>query len=276
MNTASDTLTLARFHLRGATRSRWVTVGAAVFAAGSVAVTLAGLRSLRELGLAGAGAATDGLLHLALLLPPLIGLLIGAGSLARDRERGLLAVLASQPLHRAQLPLAAFLGSVAAVWAVTASGFGTATVLIGAVADLGDLVALLGVGAISLAAAASAVALGVAVSAFSASHHQATAAAAALWLLLALGIDLLVAGVTPGLGLGPAGLLAAVLVNPLEAARVLALLVIDHGTALGPFGVYLTDRFGRTGATGLLVASLACWTLLPLLLARRITRRRDI
>ena len=275
MNAASDTLTLASFHLRGATRSRWVTVGAVVFAAGSIAVSVAGLRSLRELGLAGAGAATDALLHLALLLPPLIGLLLGAGSLARDRERGLLAVLAAQPVDRRQLPLAAFIGSVGAVWAVVAFGFGAATVLIGAVADAGDLASLLAVGAISLAATACAVALGVAVSALSRSHHQATAAAAALWLLLALGLDLLLAGVAPGLGLGPGGLLAAVLVNPLEAARVLALLVIDDGAGLGTFGTYLVDRMGTGGAAAALLGSLACWTAAPLWVAGRVTHRRD-
>lgn len=276
MTTVQDTLVLARFQLQGATRSRWVTVGAVVFAAAAVAVTLAGLRSLSELGLAGAGAATDGLLHLTLLLPPLIGLLLGAGSLARDRERGLLAVLATQPVRRSQLPLAAFLGSVWAVWAVVAFGFGAATVLLAAVARGRDLGALLAVGAISLAATACAVALGVAVSAVSRSHHQATAAAASLWLLLALGLDLLLAGAAPGLRLGPVGLLAAVLLNPLEAARVLALLVIDDGAALGPFGTYLDHLFGRAGTAGILAGALVAWIVLPLAVARRVTGRRDI
>lgn len=274
--TTNSTLTLAAFELRGAARSRWVTVGALIFAAGTVAVTLAGLSSLRELGLAGAGAATDGLLHLGLLLPPLIGLLLGAGSLARDRERGLLAVLATQPVRRQQLPVAAFLGSAWAVAAVIGVGFGVATVLVAAIASATDLLMLLGVAAISVAATAAAVALGVAVSAVCTTHHQATAAAASLWLLLALGLDLLLAGAAPGLGLGPAGLLAAVLLNPLEAARVLALLMVDHGAALGPFGAYLTDRLGRWGALAALSGSLVGWTILPLWLARSVTARRDV
>lgn len=275
MTTLQDTFTLAGFELRGATRSRWVGVGTVVFALGTAAVTLAGLRSLRELGLAGAGAATDGLLHLGLLLPPLIGLLLGAGSLARDRERGLLAVMASQPVHRSQLPVAAFLGSTWAAAAVVAFGFGVATVLVAAVASPRDLVVLLGVGGISVAATASAVALGVAISALCSSHHQATAAAAAVWLFLALGVDLLLAGAAPGLRLGPAALLGAVLLNPLEGARVLALLVLDDGMSLGPFGTYLSDRFGRAGAGALLGGSIVAWTVLPLVLAGRVTARRD-
>jgi ABC-type transport system involved in multi-copper enzyme maturation permease subunit len=266
---------LTAFELRGATRTRWVAIGGAVFAAASLAVVLAGMRSLAALGLGGAGAATDGLVHLALLLPPLIGLLLGAGSLARDRERGMLSLLASQPVPRALLPVAGFLGATLAVWALIALGLGLGMLLIATVATMADLAAMAVVLGISLIAAASAVALGVAISAVSETHHQATAAAASLWLLLALGLDLLLAGVAPGLRLGPAGLLGAVLVNPIEAARVLALLLLDGEVALGPFGAYLTRTFGAGGSIALLLGTLYLWTAGPLLLAAAVTRRRD-
>jgi ABC-type transport system involved in multi-copper enzyme maturation permease subunit len=267
---------LAGFELRGAARTRWLTVGGAIFAAAALAVTLAGLRSLSALGLGGAGAATDGLVHLALLLPPLIGLLLGAGSLARDRERGMLAMVASQPIRRGSLPLAAFAGSLLATWVVLAAGLGLALVLLATVATTADLAAFVVVLGVGLVATASAVAIGVAISALASTHHQATAAAASVWLLLALGMDLLLAGVAPGLRLGPAGLLAAVMLNPLEAARVLAVMLLEGGSALGPFGEYLTRRFGSSGAKGVLSASLAVWTVGPLLLARIVTVRRDV
>lgn len=267
---------LAGFELRGAVRSRWLSVGGLIFGGAAVAVTLAGLRSLSALGLAGAGAATDGLVHLSLLLPPLIGLLLGAGSLARDRERGMLAMLASQPVRRGVLPLAAFTGSVLAVWVVLAAGLGIALVLLATVATFADIAALGVVLGVGLAATASAVAIGVAISALASTHHQATASAAAVWLLLALGMDLLLAGVAPGLRLGPAGLLAAVVANPLEAARIWALLALEGGTALGPFGDYLVARFGASGTHGFLAGVMALWTVGPLLLARRVTARRDV
>lgn len=268
--------TLAAFELRGVARTRWLSVGGAIFALAALAVTLAGLRSLAALGLAGAGAATDGLVHLSLLLPPLIGMLLGAGSLARDRERGMLAMLASQPVRRGALPLAAFAGSVLAVWAVLAAGLGVALVVLATVATGADLVAFAIVVGVGLVATAAAVAIGVAISALASTHHQATAAAASAWLLLALGMDLLLAGVAPGLRLGPAGLLTAVLLNPLEAARILALMLLEGGSALGPFGTYLTSRFGAGGAVGVLLGSIATWTVGPLLLARQVTLRRDV
>jgi ABC-2 type transport system permease protein len=267
---------LAAFELRGAARTRWLSVGGVIFAGATIAVTLAGLRSLSALGLAGAGAATEGLVHLSLLLPPLIGLLLGAGSLARDRERGMLAMVAAQPVRRGVLPLAAFTGSLLAVWIVLAAGLGVALVLLATVASLADLAAFAVVLGTGLVATASAVALGVAISALASTHHQATAAAASVWLLLALGMDLLLAGVAPGLRLGPAGLLVAVVANPLEAARIWALLLLEGGTALGPFGSYLLDRFGARGTHGFLAAVLTAWTVGPLLLARRVTVRRDV
>jgi hypothetical protein len=67
-----------------------------------------------------------------------------------------------------------------------------------------------------------------------------------------------------------------VLGNPLEAARVLAVLLLDGGAGLGPFGEYLTRRFGTRGATGLLVGAVTAWTVLPLLAARWWTVRRDV
>lgn len=276
MSAMSQVTGLAAFELRGATRSRWVLIGAGVFAAAAVGATVAGLRSFASLGLAGAGAATDGLVQVALLLPPLLGLLLGAGSLARDRERGFLAMFASQPVSRTTLPIATFLGGVVAVWAIVAFGLGAGGLLIATVATLADLAALATVVVVALSVTASAVAIGIAIAALASTHQQATAAAAAMWLLLALGLDLLLAGVAPGLRLGPSGLLAAVLVNPIEAGRVLVLLLLEGTAALGPFGAYLSDRLGRPGAITLLGSSLMAWTAGPLLLAVAVTRRRDI
>jgi Cu-processing system permease protein len=276
MTALRHTATLAGFELRGVTRSRWIPIGGVVFALAAVAAAIAGLRSFSSLGLAGAGAATDGLVHVALLLPPLVGLLLGAGSLARDRERGLLAMFASQPIARGLLPVTSFVGCVLAVWAVVAVGLGAGILVISMVASAADVAALGVVFAIALGAAATSVALGVMLSAVSNTHHRATAAAATLWLMLALGIDLLLAGVAPGLRLGPAGLLAAVLINPLEAARVLALLLLDGASALGPFGAYLTATFGRSGTIWVLTGTLVGWTLVPLGIASLATARRDV
>ena len=63
----------------------------------------------------------------------------------------------------------------------------------------------------------------------------------------------------------------------LEAGRILALLAADpSGSALGPFGSYLLERFGSAGGALVLTGAIAAWTAVPLLVARRWLRRRPI
>ncbi len=270
-------LALAGWELRSAVRSRWVLGTAVVFAVISLGVTLLGLQSLRGLGLSGVGPASAGLVNLGVLLPPLMGLLLGAGAIAGARERGLLAMMAAQPVSRGTLVGGMFLGLAVALWVTVALGFGLAGLVMAGVAKASDLLPLASLVGATVGAATAGLAVGVGLSALANSRTQAVAAAVAAWFVLALGMDLALAGLGPAIRLGPRGLLIAVLANPLEAGRILALLGAGpHGTALGPFGTYLVDTFGSGGAATVLVASLAAWTLVPLLVARTVLRHRAI
>jgi Cu-processing system permease protein len=265
---------LAAWELKAAVRSRWVLGTAIVFAAISLAVTLLGLGSLRGLGLSGVGPASAGLVNLGVLLPPLLGLLLGAGSIAGARERGLLAMMIVQPVSRTSLVAGLFLGLSAALWLTVAAGFGLAALVLAGVAKVTDLAPFGALVAATLAVGTAGVGVGIGISSVSAGRTQALAIAVAVWFVLALGMDLALAGLGPAVHLGSRGLLIAVLLNPLEAGRILALLGADPGAAaLGPFGTYLLERFGTTGSTVLLGSAIAAWTLLPLLVARSALRR---
>jgi hypothetical protein len=101
--------------------------------------------------------------------------------------------------------------------------------------------------------------------------------AIAAWFLLALGLDLVVIGLGVFLALGEPAILAAVLANPIEAARVAALLLLDaSGGALGTMGLYLADALGRIASLGLLVSALLVWLTVPLALASAALGRRDL
>lgn len=268
---------VAGWELKGAVRSRWVLGTAIVFAAISLGVTLLGLDSLRGLGLSGVGPASAGLVNLGVLLPPLMGLLLGAGSLAGARERGLLAMMVAQPVSRTTLIGGVFVGLAAALWMTVALGFGLAALVLAGVAKVSDLAPLGALVATTLGVGTAGLALGIGLSSVAAGRTQAVALAVAAWFVLALGMDLALAGLGPAVHLGSEGLLTAVLLNPLEGGRILALLAANPtGTALGPFGAYLVDRFGTGGATMLIGGSIALWTLVPLLVARWALRRRPI
>jgi Cu-processing system permease protein len=265
---------IAGWEMRGAARSRWVAGAAALYGLGAVALSLVGLRSLRELGLSGAGAAADGLVALGVLFPPLIGLLLGAASVAGGREHGMLALLAAQPFRRSAIPWGVTLGLVGTISAALAVGLGLAAVVLAPVVTVSDLPALAAAAAVSLAAAAVGVSLGVLISTVSSTRSQATAVAAAVWFAAALGMDLLLAAVAPGVRLGPVGFLWAVLLNPLESIRLLAAMVVDPAV-LGPFGLFMFERLGRAGATGLLGGAVTAWIVVPLVLASRVIQRKD-
>jgi ABC-type transport system involved in multi-copper enzyme maturation permease subunit len=268
---------VASWEYRNSVRARWVLVMAAIFTVLCVAVTLLAFRTVRELGLTGIGPASATLVNLGVLLPSLMGLLLGAGSLVGDREQGMLAMMAAQPVRRASIATGTFVGLTGSLWTTLGVGFGVALVIMTSVATTGDVLAIVTLIVATLAVAASSVAIGVAVSSVTKSRAQAVSIAVALWIVFSLGVDLALAALAPSVHLGPAGLLATILLNPLEAGRILALLGSNfHGTALGPFGAYLIARFGAVGTVGLLVGALVAWTAVPLAFARWTLPRIDL
>ncbi|MEX0991248.1 MAG: ABC transporter permease subunit [Actinomycetota bacterium] len=268
---------LAGWEFRAAVRSRWVLGTAVAFAALAMTVTLLGLRSIRGLGLTGAGPTSNSLVNLGVLLPSLMGLLLGAGHLASAREQGLLSMIGAQPISRRAIVLGSFAGLTGSLWATIAVGFGAAALVISGVASSWEVVPLLALVVATLGLSAACVAIGVALSAFANGRTQALALSIVVWIIFAFGIDLALAAVAPVVRLGPGVLLTAILLNPIEAARVLALLAAaPDGTALGPFGSYLIGTFGREGAAAILVGALAVWTVAGLWLAQIALRRKDL
>ncbi len=266
---------VAAWELKGAARSRWVMASALLYTVAAVMLALTGLRSMRGLGITGVGTALDGLLSLGVLLPPLVGLLLGASAVAGAKECGVLAMMASQPVRRSHIGWGIFVGLTGAVWASVAVGLGLVAVVLAPAATFADLPAVGVMVIATLAASAVGVSLGMAISALASSRAQATALAAGAWFLAALGIDLLLSGLAVGLSLGPAGLLGAVLLNPLEAIRLSALMAVD-AASLGTLGAHLLYRFGSIGSFLVLGAGVAAWAVIPMQVAMRVLRRRDV
>ena len=259
---------VAGWEFRLAVRGRLVMGTALTFTVVCVVATLLGLRSLSDLGLAGVGPGTAALINLAILFPPLMGMMLGANSLSSARERGLLPLMLVQPLSRLDHVAGVVIGLVGAVWLTIGFGFGASALLLASVAGAADIGGLLAIVASALGVAIVAVALGVAVSAIAGSRLQALGLSMGLWFLFAFAIDLVLAGVAASVHLGPLGLFVGVLLNPLEAGRVLMVLASGgDALTLGPFGAYLNVTVGAAGATLAVCASLATWTGLSVLAA---------
>ena len=267
---------VAGWELRLAVRGRLVMGTALTFTVVCVLATLLGLRSVSSLGLAGVGPGTGALINLAILFPPLMGITLGANSLSSARERSLLPLMLVQPFSRLDHVCGVVLGLVGAVWLTIGFGFGASALLLARVAGTSDVSGLLAIVGSALGVGVVSVAIGVAISALAGSRLQALGVSMGLWFLFAFAIDLVLAGVAAAVHLGPFGLFVGVLLNPLEAGRILMVLASGaDALTLGPFGAYLNNTVGTAAAAMAVCASLAGWTVLSLLVAWAGIARRE-
>lgn len=264
--------------VRDGLTNRWL-IGYAVLLAGlGLAATATGLDSASGLAIQAFGRTTATLMNLCLLLSPLVAVVMGAALIASEQERGTLENLLAQPLTRSELLLGKYLGLLAALTAATAAGFVPAGVAIGVAAGpafLGHYLVFPTIAAFT-AAAMSAIGLLISVASRSAVHAQGMAIVT--WFGFVLLYDLVLMGSLALSGMPAEWLAAALVANPVDAARVLGVLALEPDLyLLGPAGAYLTVRLSAAGTAGVLVGALLLWALVPAMVAARkfsIRRRR--
>lgn len=270
------TATVMRKEVRDALSSTWLLTYAALFAVLALTLSYLGQKNLGGLGFESFSRTTASLLNLCLLLAPLIALSLGAGAIAGERDRGTLTYIMSQPLSRLELLLGKYAGLVLSIAIATIAGFGAAGVVIAMFASAMDVTAYLMLMALVLALIAVMTGLGLLASVASSSRVQALGLAMLVWFLAVLLFDLVLIGMVSTVSLGGSALLGALLLNPVEIVRVLAIIHLEPDLqVLGPFGSYLLGDLGRGGATAVLVAALAAWVALPLCAAAWIFRHAD-
>ncbi len=266
---------VVRKELRDAARSRWLAGFGGTFALTALALALAQDRGGDATG-QGFTRTTAGLVNLCLLLVPLLALSLGAGSVAGERERGTLASLLSQPISTTELLVAKYAGLVLAVWAAIALGFGAAGVILALVNPLAGISDYFLFTLLSAGLAATMLSLGMLISVLSDGRMKALALAIVLWFVLVLFYDFAAIGVALSVSSSGRTLLLAVLANPVEGARILAIVGLEPDLrVLGPLGSYLVNEMGVATTTGLLAGALLAWTAAPLALAARVFARQD-
>lgn len=271
------TASLVTFQARSVIRGRWSIVAILGFALASAVVAFLGLGSFRQLGLGAVGPAAVSLLNLALLLPTAQALLLGSLALSGERESGFVAALFARGVGSGGAIVATWLAVTLSAWLSLIAGFGVVALIVAGNVPSADMPVFFAIMLVCGAAAAVAAAIGVLVGAVVTNRLQASLVAVAAWFLLALGLDLVVIGLGVFLAFGEPAILAAVLANPVESARVASLLLLDaSGGALGTMGIYLDDSLGRSGSLTLLALSLLAWIALPIGVAAWILGRRDL
>ena len=269
-------VTVMRKEVRDALSGRWLLVYGGLFAVLALALSYIGHRNLGGVGFENLSRTTAGLLNLCLILAPLIALSLGAGAIAGERDRGTLAYLLSQPLSRWELLAGKFAGLVLSIGIATVAGFGVAGVVIALFAqtmDAGTYVLLM---LLVLALVAVMTGLGMLASVLASTRVQALALAMLIWFATVLFFDLVLIGLVAAASLSGGALLGALLLNPVEIVRVLAIINLEPDLqVLGPFGSYLLEEFGAGAATAILSAALAAWAAVPIAVAAWFFNRAD-
>ncbi|MBK6767776.1 MAG: ABC transporter permease subunit [Ardenticatenales bacterium] len=267
---------VARKEVRDALRNRWFLLYAAGFALLAIALSQLSTGDSGTAGYAGFGRTAAGLVNLVLFVVPLMGLTLGAQSLAGERERGTLATLLAQPVTRTEVLLGKFGGLALALGAALLLGFGLAGAWVAARGGGVEAGAYAQVVAAAALLALATLSIGFLISSAARRTSTATAVALFVWLALVFAGDLGLMGSAMTMRMPVRTLLALTLLNPLEAYRIGGIAAITGGLdVLGPAGVY-ADRVLGASLVAVLAAVLVAWCVVPLTAAGVIFARRGI
>ncbi|MEZ4676419.1 MAG: ABC transporter permease [Caldilineaceae bacterium] len=234
------------------------------FAVLAVALSSLSLTGAGMFGFAGFGRTAASLINLVLLIVPLMGLTIGAHSLASEREKGTLAYLLAQPVSRAEVLWGKFVGLGTALLAALLLGFGLSAAVIawqGGVVEVQQYISLVG---FSLLLALVTLSLGIFLSAWSRSSALAVGLALFAWLALVFIGDLGLMSTTVAMKVKIQTLFGLALINPLQVFKIAAVNSLRASLEiLGPAGIYATRTYGDA-LTTLLVSVLLLWVLVAL------------
>ena len=271
-----NVLILIQKELRDALRNRWFLLYAVAFAALSLALAWFSVSGAGSYGVAGFGRTTAGLINLILLIVPLMGLTLGALSLAGEREKGTLVYLLAQPISGAELLLGKFIGLALSLTAALLIGFGLTGALMAFSTGGGDFMVYLTLLALSVLLAVASLSLGFLISAAVRRAATAVGLALFLWLVLVYFGDLGLMGTAVVLQMDVQQLLGLALVNPLQVFKIAAVLDLrDNLEVLGPAGIYAFRTYGAA-LWPLLVALLMAWIVAPFALATQVFKKRGV
>lgn len=264
---------IARRELGEALRNKWLIFYALAFAALALALSQASLSSAGYAGLGGFGRTAASLVNALLLFVPLLGLSLGAATLAGDRERGTLLYLLAQPVNRAEVFLGKALGALLGVSAALSVGFGLAALALAAGGD-GNALAYLSLVGFTLLLAGVSLGLGFIISALTRKAATALGASLLVWLALVFLSDIGLVGATLAFRPTPAGLLTMLFFNPLQLFKLGAIYSLRATLdTLGAVGQYAVYKYGA--ALSLLLAGvLAAWGLSAFGVAFAVFNRR--
>lgn len=266
---------IAREEFRQALESRWLFGFTAILAALVLGLSFFGLAQGREVGFQGFARVTLSLMNLVLFIVPLTGLLLGVTSVTGGS--GTLPLLLAQPVSRREVLLGKLVGLGTALTVAQLVGFGGGGLVIAVSAGPDQVRGFAALSGLSIALGWLMVSTSLMIAVLRPDRLKAMSIALFLWLLLVVAYDLVVLGATTLLGGVPlqAVLVPALLVNPVDLARVLTTLAVGSGALFGPTSAVLMKLSGTSAGIGIGLLVLVVETVVPMAIAMWVFERRD-
>jgi Cu-processing system permease protein len=269
----NNVITITMKELQDARRNRWYLIYVVVFTGLSLALAWLGMTGLGDYGLAGFGRTAASIINIVLLVVPLMGLTLGAISLAGERERSTLLYLLAQPVTQLEVLLGKYLGLAIALFSALVLGFGISGILITIQGGSAEINLYLLMVLLAFMLALVSLSIGFLISSMVRKGSTAVSIALFIWLLLLVFGDLGLMGTSIVLKLGVGQLFTLTLLNPMQIFKIAAILNIRGSLeVLGPAGIYALRTYGSQLLPGL-IAVLAAWTLIPMSIAYYSFRR---
>ena len=268
---------VARKELKGTINSRWYWMWVVAFVGLAGVLVMVALPSSSINGHAGFGRTAASLVTLVQIIVPLMGLALGAMSIASQRESGAMRFLMSHPISRTEAFWGIYLGHVAALGIAAGSGFGFAGILTAIRGVTGGTREFIWIALVSWVLAVAMLGIGMLISTYATRSGAALGIAVFVWLFFVFIGDLGLMGTSAATDMPVSALFAVALLNPVEAFRLTALTALSGSLdALGPAGVYAVDTLGDALGIALFTV-LTVWLVAPALYAwRRFVRKADL
>ena len=266
---------VAREEFRQALESRWLFGFTTLLAALVLGLSFFGMAQSREVGFQGFARVTLSLMNLVLFIVPLTGLMLGVTSVTGGS--GALPLLLAQPVSRREVLAGKLVGLAGALTVAQLVGFGGGGVVVALSAGADQVRGFAVLTGLSIALGWLMVSTSLMIAVLRPDRLKAMSAALFLWLLLVVAYDLVVLGATTLLGGLPLQrvLVPALLLNPVDIARVLTTLAVGSGALFGPTSVVLMQLAGTTAGIGLGLLVLGVETIVPAAIAMWVFERRD-
>ena len=268
-------LIITKKELRDSIHNRWLLLYSVSFAGLASAIGWLALSEASTYGSSGFGRTSASLINIILLIVPLMGLTLGALSMAGERERGTLLYILSQPVSKPEIITGKYIGLSLALSGTLTLGFGISGFLIyilGGSVQIIDYSLLIG---ITFLLALISLSLGFFLSSLTNKTSTATGLALFTWLLLIFLTDLGLMGTSLVLNLQAKEIFLITMINPLQVFKITSILILRSNLeVLGPGGIYAIRHYGEKLFPILLII-MTFSTIFPIFIANIIEIRKE-